>query len=361
MYGLVGIDIGDIILIRGSAKHSKVISRCTKGHFSHACLVVGNSIVAEALGGSGVQITSTVKFIVKDKDNIAVLRPIFKDEDHAKKIKSNIEYIAKKHQSREYNLADAIKSVLNRKKPTYNDKFFCSQLVASIFSEVGFNLTKKLPHNVTPNDLIRCDSLTNISDTSVMQVPKHIQDGIVKSGKNVFIDYGCETTSSTAIAFRNLIDKSKPIFVEYGLTPPSKFDDIILALIDNNNVDISLEMDHKITTIYDSIDLINQILKDNSTEPITIIEFEELARQNEDNFIEEEFKYLIYAHAKVRSQLSTYSSNAEMFNEIYESKHLNYAQRIFIYYIKMLELGNSLLNDITERIEVLNKYRVHTG
>jgi hypothetical protein len=358
MYGLTGyIDIGDIILIRGNAKHSKAISVFTKGHFSHACLVVGKSIVVEALGGSGVQITSMVKFIIKDKENIAVLRPKFKDDAQANIVKGYIEEIAKRHQSREYNLIDAIKSVLNRENPTHQDKFFCSHLVASICSEAGFPLTTKKDHNVTPNDFIRSGFLTNITEKAVELVPKHIQEGIIKSGKNVLIDYGCETTSSTALAFRDLIDKTKPIFLEYGLTPPSKFDDIILALTDQANACISLEMDDKITAVYDSIEVINQILKDNSTEPIDINEYEKLAKLNEDYFVEKEFCFLIYTHNKILSRLETYSSNAEVFNTIYLEYSLCYADRICKYYLTMLELGTSLLNSVVERIQVLNKYR----
>ena len=90
MYNInTNIKVGDIVLVRGAAKISKIIAKVTRGHFSHACLIVNEGVAIEAVG-CGVIYSSLVRFAFKDLANVRIMRPKFNDENQANEVRNNI-------------------------------------------------------------------------------------------------------------------------------------------------------------------------------------------------------------------------------------------------------------------------------
>ncbi|WP_084032042.1 YiiX/YebB-like N1pC/P60 family cysteine hydrolase [Desulfonatronum lacustre] len=357
MYSLrTNIGTGDIVLIRGPAKHSKIISKVTKGHFSHAYLALGESQMIEAIG-SGVQYTSCLRFAVEDKSNIAVLRPLFKDDSQAHEVRSNIRDIAKGHQSRGYDFIGAILAVLERKKTKKSEKYFCSQLVASIFREAGFPLFEKEDHLVTPNDFLRCSLLFDITNDSVGQVPDYLAKRKIKNGIRIpLLDKGGETTSENALLLRKLLKKSKNIFLQHGLKPPNKMYDLVDAITDPANLSFAAELDSKITKLYDELN-INSHLASQCTGALG--DMEELWKElNEygQPFAIDEMKWIIDRLNLLKLRLTDLREYEHMYALVYETNKLSYACRQRDYYRIIIKNVIEVAADLNNRIDLIKKY-----
>lgn len=357
MYSLkTSIDTGDIVLIRGPAKHSKIISKVTKGPYSHAYLALGEAQMIEAIG-SGVQYTSCFRFAVEDKSNIVVLRPLFKDESQADEVRSNIRDIAKGHQSRSYDFIGAILSVLARRKTKKPEKYFCSQLVASILREAGFPLFDKGDHVVTPNDFLKCSLLLDITNDSVGQVPDYLAKRKIKNGIRIpLLDKGGETTSENALLLRKLLKKSKNIFLQHGLKPPNTMFDLIDAITDPANSNFAAELDSKITKLYDTLN-INEHLASECTG--TLGDMDELWNElNEYGqlFAMDEVKWNIHRLHLLKLRLNDLREYEHAFALICEKNTIDYACRQLDYYRIIIKNVIEVATDLNARIDLIKKY-----
>ena len=134
------LQIGDILLLRSNTKHGSIISKVTKGPFSHAGLVFNERKYIEALT-KGVQATSTSQVLVENKDKIKILRPVLftnngLTEEYIKKIVEE----SGPHRYRKYNLSGAMTSILKKNIEHKEKTFFCSELVALIYENIGIKL-----------------------------------------------------------------------------------------------------------------------------------------------------------------------------------------------------------------------------
>lgn len=345
------------MLIRGHAKHSKIISKVTRGPFSHACLALGESQMIEVIGSSGVQYTSCLRFAVEDKSNIAVLRPIFKDESQADEVHSIIRDIAKGHQSRGYDLIGALLSVLERKKTKKSEKYFCSQLVASIYREAGFPLLDKGDHLVTPNDFLKCSRLVDITDDSIGQVPDYIAKRIIKNGIEIpLLDKWGETTSEYALLFRKLLKKSEKIFLQHNLKPPTKMFDIIDAITDPTNSQIAAELDTKITTLYDSLNINGHLALERTTSPADRQELSKELNEYGYPFAIDELKWNIQRLDLLKLRLNDLREYEHTFALLCETNKLNYACRQRDYYRIIIKNVLEIAADLAAGIDLIKKY-----
>lgn len=168
------LQIGDIILIRSSTKFGNIISKVTKGPYSHAGLVFNERKYIEAIT-TGVQATSTAQILVKHIENVRILRPIqFQDggltEDYKKKIVEE----SNPHRYRKYNFAGAATSIFEKDIKHNDKKYFCSELVTSIYNNIGINLFEKDASHVTPNDFLELigSSLEDVTENVFSEIPK---------------------------------------------------------------------------------------------------------------------------------------------------------------------------------------------
>lgn len=140
---------GDVILTRNKkGPISWLIRLFTLSLFSHAALYVGNRSYMEAIG-CGVRAQNVLRLTFRRKSDVIVLRhPGIKPEE----VKRVIAFIRYRH-GMAYGFFDAIKAglyaILGKKVffEMKDNQTFCSQLVASAYSEVGvdsFNGRKAL-------------------------------------------------------------------------------------------------------------------------------------------------------------------------------------------------------------------------
>lgn len=351
------INTGDIVLIRGGAKHSKLIAAVTKGPFSHACLVVGGSQIIEALGGSGVQYTSALKFLLSDMSNVAVLRPKLLCGDQANHIRARLEDVAKGFQSRDYNYEDAVKSVLNRRQPSDKDKFFCSQLVSAIYRAAGFPLTNKKDHNVTPNDFHKNTHLfENITDHCLATLPESLVE-IAEDLQKAPIDSGGETVSDTALLFQTFRKGAGRVFEKFGFAAPKDMWGIIDVLTDPANSAIAAQVDGEVTEVFDSLDIIDKLTppgEDNELNAAAI--FDELERRGLPHA-----QYQLAVTTKSVEGLKEKRGKTEEYLKAYSAAAagigLNYAGRMCDYYAFLIRTSLSLEKVLVEKINILEQYQ----
>lgn len=286
--------VGDIILVRGAKKHSKVIAKVTDGHYSHAMIALENDIFLEAITGSGVQTTSMLRVSFQDKANVMVLRCIFPDE----KTETNVlRYITQNYavyQGRKYSFKGAAESIKKRGDDNTKGGYFCSHLVASMFTDAGFPLLDKPTHKVTPNDLVFSDVLEDITDNVIRYYSDNTLQRVKEKGKTInCIDARGDTLSKDAKNHSELLKSTAKYFTRNGLKAPNMCDEFLGILTDPKNAYISKELDYQISKKYKKIG-INEFLK--SQMGGTDFESDRLTVMSEI----EEFGY-DYAHEMYRS------------------------------------------------------------
>ena len=75
MYALNNnIRVGDIVLVDSNTRVATGIKAQALGEYSHAAIVISESQIIEALGDSGVQVSSLLRYEVNDISNLAVYR-----------------------------------------------------------------------------------------------------------------------------------------------------------------------------------------------------------------------------------------------------------------------------------------------
>lgn len=351
------IEIGDIILVRGAAKHSKIISNFTRGHFSHACLVVGGSVVIEAIGGNGVQYSNCQRFLVENPRNISVLRPDFGNDENAKKYRGLIFDLSKSFQSLRYSSKGAIISLLKRNETKIVDRYFCSQLVAKIYEEIAFPLFEKGAHNVTPNDFLRCKLLSNITNKSISEVPEYVIKRLEQNSVKIkLLDKGGDSLSLSASLFRKLIDESKPIFQKYNLKGPNSAYDIIDALTDSQNQTISEDLDKDLCTLLDTINFINSIDEDNSYDRDHLNELLEELNKYGKKFAIEELMADRFLLKDIEEKWEDLTNYAEMFSLVCNNMGFQYACKMRDYYHILLNNCIYVGKHIKDREKVLKSF-----
>jgi hypothetical protein len=253
--------VGDIILVRGAAKHSKMIAKLTDGHFSHAMIALENEIFLEAITGSGVQTTSMLRVSFKDKANVIVLRCIFPDE----KTETNaLRYITQNYaayQGRKYSFKGAAESIKKNGDDSTKGGYFCSHLVASIYTDAGFPLLDKPTHKVTPNDLVITDVLEDITDHVISCYSDITLQRVKEKGKTInCIDAGGDTLSKDAKNHRELLKQTAKYFTRNNLKSPNRCGEFLDILTDPQNTHIAKDLDYQISKKYKKIG-INEYLK----------------------------------------------------------------------------------------------------
>jgi hypothetical protein len=248
--------VGDIILVRGAAKHSKIIAKLTNGHFSHAMIALENGIFLEAITGSGVQTTSSLRVSFKDKANVVVLRCIFPN----KLTETNsLEYITThfaRYQGRNYSYKGAVASVKEAGGDITKGSYFCSHLIAAIYTDAGFPLLNKPVYKITPNELLNSEVLEEVTD-QVISPYSDIALRRVKNNKGKIncIDGGGSTLSTDAKNHQKLLKDTAKYFTRNGLTTPQKCDQFLDILTDPQNHSFSQKLDYQITKKYKKLNV----------------------------------------------------------------------------------------------------------
>ena len=350
------IQPSDVILVRGAAKVSKLISFATKGHFSHACVVISKTRAIEAIF-DGVQITSLSRFAIEDRNNIKVLRPKFETTEQKLSVQENFKDFSYGHQGKGYNIVDAAKSVFGLKFKINEENLFCSQLVAVLFKQAGFPLFTKLEHNVNPNDYDRSDKLIDISPEAVTVIPEYIIRRARVNGQEIRAiddDSGASTSSLPAKLFREFVEESGLIFQQYSLPRPTRSYDIIVQLTDPRNSNISIELDGKLSDLYKSKrinEILNSIFKGDAPKDIDFYASE--FRYYGAEFSKEEYSFCLQVVPEYRKRVEENTIYKNMFVAVHQKYGFEYALQQIRYYDIVI---NSVLFVLTEIGKQLQAY-----
>lgn len=248
------LKVGDIILVRGAKTHSKIIAKMTNGHFSHAMIALENGVFLEAITGSGVQKTSGIKVSFKSLSNVSVLRCIFPDEQTQASVLTYINKNFPGYQGRKYSYQGAVKSIAKSSSDNTNGGYFCSHLVASIYSDAGFSLLNKPTYKITPNDLLKSEHLQDITEQVISPYSEVTLQRVRDKGKQInCIDAGGSTLSSDAQNHQKFLKQTSKYFRRNNLTPPSRSGDIPEILTNPLNHHLTKKLDYQLAKKYNDI------------------------------------------------------------------------------------------------------------
>lgn len=339
--------VGDIILVRGAAKHSKIIAEFTNGHFSHAMIALENDIFLEAITGSGVQTTSAVRVSFQDKANVVVLRCIFPN----KKIEANtLEYVTNNYagyQGCKYSYKGAVTSIKENGGDKTNGGYFCSHLIAAIYEDAGFPLLNKPVYKITPNELLSSDVLQEVTE-QVLSPYSEITLQRVKNKKKQIncIDGGGDTLSTDAKNHQKLLKETAKYFIRNGLEKPQRCGDFLDILTDPQNQSFSPKLDYQIAKKYKKLG-INKYIE---------IEMNRGDFQSDMSSLMSEIDEFGYDHAKETYRAYNYLliTNSikylDMFSQL-ENLQLFYDNWKFKYFALKVEYYTLIVNGISGMME----------
>jgi hypothetical protein len=265
MYSFISnLRMGDIVLVRGAKLHSKLIAKMTNGRFSHALIVLENGLLLEAITGSGVQTTSMIRILFKDKANFVVLRCSFPDEQTKTNCLTYISRNYASYQGHEYSLLGARKSIDTSEGDYTDGGYFCSHLIAAIYADAGFPLFDKPPHKINPNELLESKFLQDISAQVTSELTEVDLVRINESGVKCIDEIGGSTESKDALNHRKLLKEIKKYFNRHGVAEPKTSTEIIDILTDPKNRHVAKKLDYQISKKYKQIG-INKYLHDSDS------------------------------------------------------------------------------------------------
>lgn len=153
-----GLELGDVVLERGTGSAGKFIAGVTGGRFNHALIWVGGDFI-EAMPG-GVRSLSNRRVPIFDPRNWLLLRPL----PELAGLGENAAFHARHMAFKEYDTAGAVRTVLSPRAAPAPTKNFCSQLVAEAYRRAGVDLLPgRRPESITPNMLAKSVFLRRVS------------------------------------------------------------------------------------------------------------------------------------------------------------------------------------------------------
>ena len=345
-------------MVRGAAKHSKMIAKLTDGHFSHAMIALENDIFLEAITGSGVQATSMLRVSFKDKSNVIVLRCLFPDKETETNVLKYITQNSAVYQGRKYSFKGAAESIKKNGDDNTKGGYFCSHLVASIYTDAGFPLIDKPTHKVTPNDLVITDVLEDVTDHVIGRFSDITLQRVKKKGEAInCIDAGGDTLSKDAKNHRDLLKKSTKYFTRNGLKAPNRCADFLDILTDPKNADIAKELDYQISKQYKKIG-INESLKSHVegtnfvSDRLTVMSEIEKFGYDYAHEIYRSYNYLLLTSCV---KLLNAQRNLELFKLCYDKWGLKYFYLKAVYQTLIAKAVSNIMDhyrDIIKDIEI---------
>ena len=210
---------GDILLSTQEAKASLAIRLFTRSRFSHAAIVLGDGMYAEAVG-LGVRIRS-IRTILAPR--LLVRRLASGDTTAAQRAAD----LARKYVHAGYWTSGAMLAMFRAARLDDRNLLFCSHLVARCYEEAGAAIVERTaPDKTTPASLARSDRLVDVADA--VFVPKFVP-GYLYAGR--FETLSDRETTAVQSAYADLLSW----FDAQGLSAPKSWIDMLVALAELNH------------------------------------------------------------------------------------------------------------------------------
>ncbi len=358
------IQIGDIILLSTNTKYGKIIQKATKGPYSHVALVFNYHKVIEALTSS-VQCTSTGEFVIKDKNNIKILRPkILEDKEIALPYQESICTISNPLRYTKYNYVDAMNAIREGTKKKSNDKYFCSQLVSMIYRRAGIILFgEKEDHKVVPNDYLSLIdiNLIDVTDETISDIPRWFT---LEQENIEYLDLDKKTEYFEAKLLSDYVEKMKIKFDEMGIVLVKDIGifEILFIIDDLDNLNIKKELDLYSKELYMQLNINEHVHTFfNNLVMFDYEKFENDLDTLDIRDIESYRKNLNYQEERIQFRITEYKAYLLLFNKVEEEAISKYRYRINLIDILReyynLYLSNALIveKDFLYKRPILNK------
>lgn len=352
------IRIGDIILLDSNSLPATVIKLQANGDYSHAAIVISESQAIEAMGGSGVQISSLLRFQVDDISNLAVYRANDIEQDKF----TQLIHKAIKHQAKSYDLAGALKSTFSFSQ-TEESKFFCSELVAHLYNEMGIQLFNKESAQVKPNDFTRCDKLTDVSNEVVSELSSHIKQRFEKR-PHLWkpLDRKNSSISPDALRHQKFLADAQKVFKERKLDIPKNMHDILEIMTrpcEDGHVYLDENLDNALVHLYEK----HKILESKEDEiKQSFVIASDFKNEIDDLEIEPALEeYVLYESllSKYNDDLEDKLIEAQMINDVSKLYPSKYVQaRVKYTDLIVSELIPGLMENLKSRIGALQEHIV---
>jgi len=221
-FNIPSLEVGDILLSRGEGTGASLIAKHTDGHFSHAMVNVGNSVIHAM--PDGVYSKNPQRLLFDSSDDIRVLRV---RGGLTSQQKINIERIARAWVGALYSKSEAIAVVVRKlRKPNNSQKQFCSRLVAQCYQEAGIQIVPNTDY-CSPNDLALSQMLHAIPDSVVEASETEIKFA------NEKIDYNIKIQRCTF----TWLAKARALAKRRGLGEIARQSDVGKLIFENPSLD----------------------------------------------------------------------------------------------------------------------------
>jgi len=135
-----------ILQFQGVSLISRLIRFQTRSKYSHTALLTSDNTVIEAWHKGGVQEVASISTLHTPGTKVDVFEFTWKVD------KELIEEFARKQVGCKYDFL-AILRFLSRRPYTENDRWFCSELIASAAEYAGYPLIRLPSYEVSPRDI----------------------------------------------------------------------------------------------------------------------------------------------------------------------------------------------------------------
>lgn len=351
------IRVGDIILVDSNTTIAAGIKAQAFGEYSHAAIVISNTQLIEALGDSGVQISSLLRYEVNDIHNLAVYRA--KDIDEEKF--TNLIDEAIEHQGKSYDLAGTLKSIFPFSK-TKESKFFCSELVAHLYNKIGIKLFDKDSAQVKPNDFTKCDKLINVSSEAISELAPHIKQRFAKR-PHLWrpIDNKHSSVSPDALRHQKFLKDAQKAFQKRNLDIPDNVNDIIEIITrphENGTIYLDCVLSNELMTLHNEHRILEEIDADINKEiDDDLDDYQKELDELGVEFAIKELALYLYFLKEHKNKMLEKAQKAEELYKIFEKFPLNIIKARSTYFYIIAEGSNKLINNkIEPTIDCLKKY-----
>lgn len=169
-----------IVLVKGSAWFSDVISKFSDGPFSHSCICIDNDFKRlysynmdaknkASTNGNGFSLESISNF---PKDNRLAIYTIFVDKDQYDAIEHNIQQMVLYQNKTSYSMLNIMTILFKNISINMDAKMICSQFVDKMLKLANIDITNMPSDKVTPNTFYN----VSLINTNIYK----IYDGLVK-------------------------------------------------------------------------------------------------------------------------------------------------------------------------------------
>lgn len=228
---------------------AKVITRYTKGIYSHAAISLDSDlerIYSYNVSDNGFAIESLKRYLSLDPNSNMCVYTILLTKEELLKVKVKLDYFLLNKKKTKYSVLNILGLLVNKPVELAND-MICSQFVDYILKTVDIDVTHKNSGLVTPNDLYLAmnPSIFKIFEGKMVDYDKKKVDRLVNSliNRSISVKEGTDLTSVL-----------EPIMITEAKEFPVQFDDdgnLLIKRMKDLDIDHEYFKSHKLLLVYE--------------------------------------------------------------------------------------------------------------